>query len=101
MNIFEFGSCVGLVVGPAIVAPVAYSKFGLWGAVVGVPMGAISGAVVVPLLICMAFLIGVLLEEGPKGLKEFLYPKRRDGSNSVLPDTAEIGVKDDSEDTSG
>lgn len=100
MNIFASGSCIGVVVGLAVVVPVSYSKFGVWGAVVGVPASVVLGAVGVPLLIFMAFLICILFEEGPKGLKEFLYPKKGDGDDSGLPDTAEIGVDDESEDTS-
>jgi len=67
MNIFVFGSCIGVVAGPAVVVPLAYFKFGVWGAVVGVPVGVVLATVVVALLIIMAFFIGVLFEEGPKG----------------------------------
>jgi hypothetical protein len=69
VNIFEASSCVG-VVGGTIAAPIlGYSCFGVIGAIIGLPIGVVLGWVVPRFLVLGVFLIGIVYEEGPKGLR--------------------------------
>jgi hypothetical protein len=70
MNVFEASSCVGVIVGSAGGCYLGSSWFGLAGAVLGLPLGAVLGWFVPPLLVFTYFLVGIFFEEGPEGLRE-------------------------------
>ncbi|MCI0458987.1 MAG: hypothetical protein L0Z62_18675 [Gemmataceae bacterium] len=79
MNIFEASSCVGVVAGSAGGCYLSHSWFGLVGAVLGLPAGAVVGWFVLPLLVFAVFVVGIFFEEGPAGLRELF----RRGRGSV------------------
>jgi hypothetical protein len=70
LNIFEASSCVGVATGAVGGLWLGFSLFGWLGAVIGLPAGVVIGWFVPPLLVFMVFLLGILFEEGPSGLRK-------------------------------
>jgi hypothetical protein len=78
VNVFEASSCVGVVAGSAGGCYLGHSWFGLVGAVLGLPAGAVVGWFVLPLLVFAVFVVGIFFEEGPAGLRELFCRGRGD-----------------------
>jgi hypothetical protein len=70
VNLFVASSCLGVVVGSAGGCWLGFSWFGLAGAVIGLPAGAVLGWFLPPLLVFAFFLIAIFCEEGPAGLRK-------------------------------
>jgi hypothetical protein len=90
MNLFEAISGVGIVGGAAGGAVWGAMEFGFWGAVVGLPVGAVLGWAVLfalpVLLVVGAIAVGVWVKHGRRAATEFLWgraPEPPDTTSSV------------------
>ncbi len=72
MNLFELGAFVGAICGAVVGGTVASASLGVWGWLVGVPVGAILGWVVFPYAILLFVGVAILFEEGPKRLTRLI-----------------------------
>ena len=85
MNIFEFGSIVGSLFGTISGGWLGYSLMGWGGVVIGVPLGAVAGWFVPPMLIFAMFLVGIFRENGFTGVRELFRKGRGSVVGSVDP----------------
>ena len=72
MNLFELGAFAGGLIGAVCGGMVASASLGMWGWLVGVPVGAILGWVVFPYAILLFVGVAILIEEGPKRLARLI-----------------------------
>ncbi len=72
MNCFELGAFVGVIMGAVCGGMVASASLGVWGWLVGVPVGAILGFFVFPYVFFLLFCVMALFDEVPKRLTRLL-----------------------------
>jgi len=83
MNLFELGAFVCGIIGAVFGGMVASASLGVWGWLVGVPVGAILGFVVGPYAFLLVAGLIMLLEEGPIRLMRLLRTGRREGGDGA------------------
>lgn len=79
VNVFDASSCVGVILGAACGCWLGYSWLGWVGAALGIPIGALAGAFILPLVVYAAWLVGLWREAGLAGIREELWPNRDTG----------------------
>ncbi len=83
MNLFELGAFTCGIIGAVCGGMVASAALGVWGWLVGVPVGAILGFVVGPYAFLLVAGLVMLLEEGPMRLMRLLRTGRREGGDGT------------------
>ncbi len=83
MNLFELGAFTCGIIGAVCGGMVASASLGVWGWLVGVPVGAILGFVVGPYVFLLLAGLLMLFEEGPMRLMRLLRTGRREGGDGT------------------
>ena len=97
MNLIELGAAGGAITGAVCGGMVASASLGVWGWLVGVPVGVILGyfafLAVYLLFFGVVILVVILFEQGPMRLRRLMRRRRPKIDESTRSDEHEFGKR--------